>query len=701
MYTVKILNYLENSKPKSINEILKEIGIGVKNKQKLNINLENLIEDEKIIKIPGERYTIPGKTGYYVGKYEMVRGNFGFVDTKTTNIFIAREDNLNAVTGDDVLVKITKESIDGKKSEGKIIEIINRNKRKITGRYQSSKDFGFVVPREPIGKDIYIYKRNTKNAKTGDMVVVNITNWGDEKRKPEGEIVRILGDGYSSDTMIEALLIDKNYSLNFSKEVINEVDLIDEPTKEEYINRRNLTKYNFITIDGADAKDLDDAVYLEELKNGNYLINVSIADVSHYVKKDSFLDKEAFARGNSVYLVDRVIPMLPQRLSNNICSLNEGVDRLTFSVEFEIDKDGKIINSDIYKSVINVKRRTTYKMVNELFKEKENSIDSCDEIEKMLFNMKKIAEKIEEIRFSHGSINFDLPEIKVVLDENKKVDYIKKIERGISEKIIESFMIIANEIVAEKVFWLDMPYVYRIHEQPDIIKMKELNNFLTPFGYRIYNIDEIYPGKIQKIIEDIKDKECKMVLNKMILMSLKQARYSPKNEGHFGLASNYYSHFTAPIRRYSDLIAHRILGEITTKYPDQKWIKKTAKKLENITDHISSTERKAMKVEDDSIKIKLTEYMMDKIGVEYNATIVGISNNNIFLELDNYVEVLIDNYEEKNYFFDKKNYKILEKKTNTEYNIGNKIRVIVVRVCLENLIIEVKPVKEMRDDTCF
>ncbi len=689
----QILEYLRQNKPKGINEIVKYFHWSRKNKDENREYMNRLEESGKVIKIKGDKYTIPEKRGLYFGEFDMVRRNFGFVDTDDGSIYIARRDFENAMSGDKVFVEIYGESESGKKREGKIVKVIKRGTDKVTGVYEASTNFGFVKPRENFGKDIYVSKRNTRGAKTGELVLVEIVAWGNKDKKPEGKIIEVLGDAYDSDVLIEALIKREGYSEQFSEAVVKETQKIDEPNEAVYKNRIDLRKYDLITIDGDDAKDLDDAVYVEEMENGNYKLIVSIADVAHYVKEDSELDKEALKRGNSVYLVDRVIPMFPRKLSNGICSLNEGVDRLAFTAEMIIDKTGKIIEHSIYKSIIKVLHRMTYKSVNKILDDEEVESKKYAEIKKMLNTMKDLAQILRNKRSERGSIDFELGEIKVVLNEEKKVDYIKKRERGEAERIIEDFMIAANETVAEKVFWMELPFVYRIHEKPDIDRIKQLNEFLEGFGYKIPNIDELHPGKIQKIVEEIKDKNYKMVLNKMILMSLRQAKYTTENLGHFGLASNYYTHFTSPIRRYSDLLVHRVLSEIIEKYPNSKRIKKIQNKLEIATDYISKTERKAMKAEEESIKIKVVEYMIDKVGEEFNSVITGMTQNCIFVELDNYVEALIDNFGNENYFFDKKKYKLLEKNSNREYNIGDSLKVLVIKVSMDRMSVEVTPIE--------
>ena len=493
--------------------------------------------------------------------------------------------------------------------------------------------------------------------------------------------------------MIEALIVREGMSETFSKPVLAEARSIATTIpKDEIAKRKDLRNLSIITIDGDDAKDLDDAVYVKKLPNGNYKLIVSIADVSYYIPEGSMLDQEAFKRGNSVYLVDRVLPMFPKEISNGICSLNPDEDKLTFTCEMEIDQNGKVVDSDTYKSVIKSVRRMTYTNVNRMIAGEEEALKEYADIKDMVMEMLELSKIIRQVKYNRGSIDFDLPEIKLVLDENGKVKYIKNRERGESERIIEDFMIAANETVAEKLFWLEIPSVYRTHEKPDPERIKNLNETLSKFKYRIHSLDEIHPKKFQKIIEDSKERGINLLVHKLILMALKQARYTVDNLGHFGLASGYYTHFTSPIRRYADLTVHRILNSVLHGYPSKKVIAKNAEELPQICTHISKTERAAMKVEDESVKIKLVEYMIDKVGEEYEATIVGFSNKRVFFETEEHVECFWDVVAAKHYYeFDDREYVMKDIDGGKIYSIGDKYKVILVRASLAELEIEVVP----------
>lgn len=691
-----VIEYLKNNKPKGANQIAEWFQWSPKMKEKNREFLEKLEEEGKVIKVKGEKYSIPEKFGYILGKLDIVENRFGFVDTAEEGIFIPKNKFKDAVSGDTVFITITKKGENSKKKEGEVVRVVKRESDTVIGIFKYSRNFGFVVPNRAMGRDIFVSRDNFNGARDEELVMVKVLNWGDEDKKPEGVVLQVLGNPYDTDVMIEALIKREGYSESFEKEVKNEVKGINvEITNEERSRRKDLTNLDIITIDGDDAKDLDDAVYVEKLPNGNYKLIVSIADVAHYVKEGTALDKEAEHRGNSVYLVDRVIPMLPRELSNGICSLNPHEERLTFSVELEIDSKGKVINDEMYRSIINSKHRMTYTNVNKIIANDEAVSAEYADIKDMVFVMKELSEIIRNKKYKRGFMDLDLPEKKVVLDERRKVKYIKSRERGESEKIIEDFMIEANEAVATKIFWLDLPSIYRTHDKPDIGRVQQLNEFIAKFGYAIHGIDELYPGKFQKIVEDAKSKGYGMIINKMILMSMKQARYTTENTGHFGLASNYYTHFTSPIRRYADLIVHRVLTEAIRGVPSKKRFDKLAEMTENSAAHISITERKAAKAEEESIDIKVVEYMLDKIGEVYDARITGMNRNGLFIETENHIECYYNIYQYRDGFtFDEKNYKLLEKKSNREYNIGDSIKVIVSRVSLKDLSIEVTPYEE-------
>ena len=646
------------------------------------------------------KYTLPEKEGFVKGEISISSGNFGFLDINgQASVFIPGTYLNTAMNGDTVLVRILKESSDNKKREGEVYKVIKRNRDVIVGVFEHNLSFGFVRPRNS-PKDIYIPKKLIKGAKTGDLVAVKVDFWGNDERKPEGGIVSILGSPKDTEALISSLLLNEGIEEKFPNEVLQELDKIDEDFSDELENRKDLRHLDIITIDGSDAKDLDDAVYVEKTEDG-YKLFVSIADVSYYVKENTKLDAEALKRGNSIYLVDRVIPMLPRKLSNNLCSLNPNEDKLTFTVEMDLDKRGKVIKNDFYKSVIKSKYRMTYENVNTILEKDEdleeyrNLYDKYRKIDEMLKNMLELSKIIRSNKKRRGSIDFELPEIKVVLDENKAVKDIVLRSRGEAERIIEDFMVIANETVAEKLFWEEIPAIYRVHEDPDKAKVQALNETLIKFGYSLKGLEEIHPGKFQNIIERTTGLPEGYLIHKLILRAMQRARYANKNLGHFGLASKYYLHFTSPIRRYSDLIVHRMLGRSIEKFMNEKEKAKYGANFEAIASSISRTERVADKLEEDSVKIKLIEYMQDKIGQVYVARLSGMNKNKIFMELENHVEVVYNvTTARDNFIYDEENFKIVDKRNNESYTMGSTMKVSIVSASYAKMEIEVIPYVE-------
>ena len=646
------------------------------------------------------KYTLPEKEGFVKGEISISSGNFGFLDINgQASVFIPGAYLNTAMNGDTVLVRILKESSDNKKREGEVYKVIKRNRDVIVGVFEHNLSFGFVRPRNS-PKDIYIPKKLIRGAKTGDLVAVKVDFWGDDERKPEGGIVSILGSPKDTEALISSLLLNEGIEEKFPNEVLQELDKIDENFSDELENRKDLRHLDIITIDGSDAKDLDDAVYVEKTEDG-YKLFVSIADVSYYVKENTELDTEALKRGNSIYLVDRVIPMLPRKLSNNLCSLNPNEDKLTFTVEMDLDKRGKVIKNDFYKSVIKSKYRMTYENVNTILEKDEdleeyrNLYDKYRKIDDMLKNMLELSKIIRSNKKRRGSIDFELPEIKVVLDENKAVKDIVLRSRGEAERIIEDFMVIANETVAEKLFWEEIPAIYRVHEDPDKAKVQALNETLIKFGYSLKGLEEIHPGKFQNIIERTTGLPEGYLIHKLILRAMQRARYANKNLGHFGLASKYYLHFTSPIRRYSDLIVHRMLGRSIEKFMNEKEKAKYGANFEAIASSISRTERVADKLEEDSVKIKLIEYMQDKIGQVYVARLSGMNKNKIFMELENHIEVVYNvTTARDNFIYDEENFKIVDKRNNESYTMGSTMKVSIVSASYAKMEIEVIPYVE-------
>lgn len=617
-----------------------------------------------------------------IGKLSINSTNFGFVDYIDDNvskgIFIKKQYFSNAINGDIVEVEIYKEATDSQKAEGKIIKIVERNEKPIIGRFVANKGYGFVIT-DSMKQDIFISKKYMNGAKTNDIVLIQIYFYGDKDKKPEGKVLKIINNPEDSKSLIDIMLLEEGISTKFDKEVNIYANNISRPNIDKEIKKRtDLRKYNTVTIDGIDTKDIDDAIYLEK-RDGFYKLIVSIADVSHFVRQNDILDKDAKKRGNSIYLSDRVVPMLPKVLSNDLCSLNPHEDKLAFSVEIILDDSGKVINSNAYKSVINSKYQLNYDEVNELFYGKKTRIDN--DTKKMLENMLELSKKIRKNKKQRGILDFELPEMKVELNEKGKVIDIHLRERGESHKLIEDFMVIANETVAEMLYWADMPAIYRIHEAPNMDSVKELIKSLDKFGYKLNVKKDIHPGKLQKIVDKSSESEEGFLIHKLILRAMQKARYSTDNLGHFGLSSQYYLHFTSPIRRYSDLIVHRMLdGLLVNRYNEKKKIK-LIDELEKISQHISSTERVADRLENNSIKIKIVEYMKDKLGEEYIAKIVGVTANKIFIELDNYVETVfypMDSKKEYEYIEEEMAY--IDNSTKKRYTISD-----VVKVRIENI----------------
>ena len=653
------------------------------------IDSGDLIMDKK------HRLSLPENSGYVKGVFRIIKNKFAFVDREDSEekegIFIPKDEFNNALDGDTVLVEITEKKKSDKGAEGRVVKIIEHRKNTVVGILEKSKNFAFVIPTGSFGKDIYIPNSKIANADNRDLVAVEITFWGDDDRKPEGKIIKVLGSSTNSKNMIEALIYREGLSEEFSNEAMQQTkEVIKE--KIDYSNRKDLTKLPIITIDGADAKDLDDAVYVEKLENGNYKLIVAIADVSHYVKKDTVLDLEARHRGNSVYLVDRVLPMFPKEISNGICSLNEKEEKLTFSCEMEIDLKGDVVNYEVYKSVIKSVHRMTYKDVNAILDGDKDLINEYSDIYEMLKQMLELSKILRAKKFTRGSIDFELPELKVVLDEdNNKVEKVLLRDRGEGEKIIEDFMIAANETVAERIYWLELASIYRTHEKPDREKIVVLNEILAKFGYKIPNFDNLHPKQFQEIIERSKDKETSMLVHKTILRALKQARYTVEDIGHFGLSSSHYTHFTSPIRRYADLMVHRVLFSSIDNSVKQLKLAD----LDEIAQHISKTERVAMKVEDESVRIKLVEYMQKRVGETFNVMVTGFAQKKVFFETDEHIECSWDITTAINYYvFNEENYCMEDTNSDTVFRLGDKIDVILKRADLLTLEIAVVPLDD-------
>ena len=691
----KIKELLKDVKYLTLDQITSFLDWSPKKKKDNKTIILSWIDSGDLIMDKKHRLSLPENSGYVKGVFRIIKNKFAFVDREDSEekegIFIPKDEFNNALDGDTVLVEITEKKKSDKGAEGRVVKIIEHRKNTVVGILEKSKNFAFVIPTGSFGKDIYIPNSKIANADNRDLVAVEITFWGDDDRKPEGKIIKVLGSSTNSKNMIEALIYREGLSEEFSNEAMQQTkEVIKE--KIDYSNRKDLTKLPIITIDGADAKDLDDAVYVEKLENGNYKLIVAIADVSHYVKKDTVLDLEARHRGNSVYLVDRVLPMFPKEISNGICSLNEKEEKLTFSCEMEIDLKGDVVNYEVYKSVIKSVHRMTYKDVNAILDGDKDLINEYSDIYEMLKQMLELSKILRAKKFTRGSIDFELPELKVVLDEdNNKVEKVLLRDRGEGEKIIEDFMIAANETVAERIYWLELASIYRTHEKPDREKIVVLNEILAKFGYKIPNFDNLHPKQFQEIIERSKDKETSMLVHKTILRALKQARYTVEDIGHFGLSSSHYTHFTSPIRRYADLMVHRVLFSSIDNSVKQLKLAD----LDEIAQHISKTERVAMKVEDESVRIKLVEYMQKRVGETFNVMVTGFAQKKVFFETDEHIECSWDVTTAINYYvFNEENYCMEDTNSDTVFRLGDKIDVVLKRADLLTLEITVVPLDD-------
>lgn len=625
-----------------------------------------------------------------IGTYRKNQKGFGFVkiDEQEEEIYIARENSLNALNGDTVSIEILQEANreKDKKAEGKIVKIIRHEKDTVVGTFQKSRNFGFVVPDDQnFGTDIFISKSNWGKARNNHKVMVKITQYPKKEKNAEGKIIEVLGG--VNEAGVDMLSLIKQYELpyKFPEEVVAEAKSFgNEIDKKDIQNRKDLRKDIIFTIDGEDAKDLDDAIHVEKLSNGNYKLDVHIADVSYYVREKSELDKDAYLRGTSIYMLGRVIPMLPRELSNGICSLNAGQDRYTLSCSMEITPKAKIVNSDIYKAVINVKERMNYTDVQKILDKSDEKI--LKKYEKYINDFELMAELatiLKNKRKENGYLNLDIPESKITLDENGFAINVQKYETYFSNEIIEQFMLAANETVAEKFYWLQAPFIYRNHEAPDLDKVKDLNKVLYNFGYKIKisKEDIIYPNEFAKILDDVKGKETEKVVSNIILRTLRVAKYEAENKGHFGIASKYYCHFTSPIRRYPDLFIHRIISKyLENDYMvNEFWIKKYEKRAEKRAENCSERERTATKVEREAEDIKKAEYMENKIGEEYEGIISSITNFGIFVELENTIEGLI-RYEtlgDEYFIYNEERREAIGEHSNKIYKIGDKVKIRV------------------------
>ncbi len=697
----QLLEFLRDTayKPMTYQELDKKLGGGNAESYKAFLILLNRLEDEgKILRTPNDRYGVPERMNLLRGRVQAHAKGFAFLlpeDKEHPDVYLSANDLKSAMNGDIVLVKVISKSEAGGRFEGEVVRIVQRAVTQIVGTFDNHESYAFVLPDDKrINRDIFIPKDQFKGAVSGQKVVVRIVSYPEGNAAAEGEIVEVLG--HKDDPGVDILSIIRKHQLpeGFPEDVDAEADAAPDAITEDEIvrqGRRDLRGKVIVTIDGEDAKDLDDAVNIERLENGNYVLGVHIADVGYYVRENSALDQEAYRRGCSVYLVDRVIPMLPHRLSNGICSLNPQVDRLTMSCEMEFDGATlKRVRHDVFTSVIRTKERMTYTNVRKIVADKDPEVMEryADLVD--TFNlMEELAMRLRSSRMKRGAIDFDFVESKVIVDaEGKAVDIVKR-ERSVAEQIIEEFMLAANETVAEHFFWLKVPFLYRIHENPDQEKLLHFVQFAANFGYTIKGKGgmEIHPKALQTLLEDIRGSKEQTVISTVMLRSMKQAKYDAQSTGHFGLAAEFYSHFTSPIRRYPDLVIHRVMREVFENGGtlSEARIEALAARMPDIAQQSSERERVAVEAERDTEKLKKCEFMLDKVGEEFEGIISSVTGFGIFVELDNTVEGLIrlseltDDY----YHFHEQHMLLLGERTSKAYRIGDELRIRVERVNMD------------------
>lgn len=682
----------EHYKPLTFKELCVIFEIGKGMKDNFSKMLNNLEDEGKIVKVEGkyndaEKISITGN-GQYMGIIDGNEKGFAFFvseDEEIEDMFISRDDLNSALDGDRVIVKEHLEKTDFAKKEVYVVKILERANKQIVGNLQLNKTFGFVVPdNSKISCDVFVQGKNLASAKTDDKVVVEVTKWPTkDKKNAEGKIIRVLGKSDDPKAVIDGMLLKKGINQDFPRGVLKAAESIKTKIPAgELKERRDLTNIDIITIDGSDSKDLDDAVSLEMKENGNYILGVHIADVTNYVLEDDSIDEEAIKRSTSVYLADRVIPMLPRKLSNGVCSLNPGEIKLTLSCSMEIDQNGKVVDYEIYESYIKTKYRMNYKDVADILENKnQETKEKYADINEMLNNMLELSLILKSKRRKRGCIDFYFPETKIILAENGEVSDIATYEIRVSNKIIEEFMLVCNETVAECYHWLEVPFVYRVHEDPSSEKVENFIKFIAKFGYVIKGNQDIHPREYQKLLEEIKDKKEESVITTLMLRSLKKAIYSPESGEHFGLAAEYYCHFTSPIRRYPDLQIHRIIKMNLKNKINKKNTEKLAIRCSKVADFASKEERVADEIERDTNKVYMAEYMRDYVGEDFDAVISGVTKFGIFVQLPNTVEGLvhISDLGDDLYTYDEENRTLRAKISNKNYTLGDEIKVKLIR----------------------
>ena len=671
--------------PMKAKEIAMVLGVPKEQKEELKKVLDTLVEDGKITLSKRGKYT-KGQTKRFTGIFQAHPRGFGFViqEGVENDVFISEENINGAFQGDEVEFIITKSQESGRRTEGKIVRILSHSTTKIVGLYEKCKSYGFVRPdNQRILSDIYIPEGKEKGAMTGHKVVVSLTSYGGERMKPEGVVTEIIGHINDPGTDIISIVKGFDLPMEFPERVMNQAERVAKEVSEaDRAGRMDLRDWKMVTIDGEDAKDLDDAVSLT--KDGeNYQLGVHIADVTNYVQERSALDREALNRGTSVYLVDRVIPMLPHKLSNGICSLNAGEDRLALSCIMTVNPKGEVVDHAIAETVVRVDERMSYTSVAKIL-EKQDAEErkKYEEFVPVFEQMAELSHILRTRRKQRGSIDFDFPETKMILDENGRPIEIRPYERNVATKLIEDFMLLANETVAEEYFWRELPFLYRTHEAPDEEKMKKLSTFINNFGYHIHMGNEVRPMEVQKLLGKVEGTPEEALISRLALRSMKQAKYTPENTGHFGLAAKYYTHFTSPIRRYPDLQIHRIIKENIRGRLKEERVAHYEKILPEVAMQAGVTERRAEEAERETIKLKKVEYMKERIGEEFEGVISGITKWGAYVELPNTIEGLVHvmNMRDDHYEYWEEQYELIGEHTRNVYKLGQVVRVRVLGV---------------------
>ncbi|WP_100405392.1 ribonuclease R [Bacillus solitudinis] len=691
----QLLTYFrkEADKPLSVSEIEEAFKVDGSDEFKELIKSLNELENRGlIVRTRSDRYGVPEKMNLIRGRVQGHAKGFAFIipeDEGQKDVYVSHADLESAMNRDTVLVRINQQS-SGSRPEGKVIRIIERGVQEVVGTYIDQESYGYVMADDKrIANEIFIPKNADHGVVDGHKVVVKIVKYPEGRMSAEGEIIKVLGHKNDPGMDILSIIYKHGIPLAFPDEVLDQANSVgDTIDPKELENRRDLRDETIVTIDGADAKDLDDAVHVKRLDNGNYLLGVHIADVSYYVTEGSPIDKEASERATSVYLVDRVIPMIPHRLSNGICSLNPKVDRLTLSCEMEIDPQGQVVNHDIFQSVIKTTERMTYHDVNKILVDKDEEVRSSYQGLLPFFEqMEELAAILRKKRFDRGAIDFDFKEAKVLVDEEGKPTDVVLRTRSVAEKLIEEFMLAANETIAEHFHWLKLPFVYRIHEDPDAEKLTKFLEFITNFGYVVRgSANTLHPRALQKLLDEVRGEPEETVISTVMLRSMKQAKYDTNSVGHFGLSTEFYTHFTSPIRRYPDLLVHRLIRTYLIKgNVDEQSQEHWREKLPGLTQHSSEMERRAVEAERDTDSVKKAQYMEDKIGETFAGMISGVTNFGLFVELENTIEGLVhvsyltDDY----YHYDEKQYAMIGERTGHVFRIGDEIEVRVVSVNVE------------------